>query len=253
MIILWLVFIVASIAFLCLYGMLFKATLRRPEEKSKEFAAVYAGGPGKEESEEAVVNVNLTDSMFLDEKGKPLKVENYDGYIVVGNSMELAIIKSGNLLLVPKRDVFMDNTPLPGVFILRRERVLSGQAQFKLRRIWAIAYLNQSNIEDVVRGIIAHPEFQQLKKNSDFCLDEQLMLEELLGKKGRLFIYKEEHPHFSEASSEDCRVVISTTLRTESNVDDVHTKQGRHISFSIHPASLVTGRIAYVYSRETQR
>lgn len=248
MIILWLVFIVASIAFIYLYRKLFKATLRRPEEMSKEFATVYAGSPMEEESEEAVVNVNLTDSMFLDENGNPLKVENYDGYIVAGNSMELANIKSGNLLLVRKENLFMDNTPLPGVFILKRERVLSGQAQFKLRRIWAIAYLNQSNIEDVVRGIIAHPEFQQLKKNSDFCIDEKLMLEELLGKKGRLSIYKVEHPHFSDASSGDCRIVISTTLRTESG-NDAHTKRGRHISFSIHPANLVIGRIAYVYSR----
>ena len=68
------------------------------------------------------------------------------------------------------------------------------------------------------------------------------------GENGRIDIYKTEHPHWNEDGSDDNKVVISTTLRTELDSDIFHTAKGKHISFSIHPANLVVGKVAFVYS-----
>ena len=159
----WIIFFIASIAFIVLYYVLFKATVRQPEEMSKEFAMVYAGTPDEDHQGASPININLTTSTFLDEQGRPVKVDEYDGYVVSGNSMELANIKDRNLLLVHKNDVFSDSTPLPGIFVLRREHPLTDQGKYKLRRIWAVAYLGETDLENMIRGIMTHPEFMQLK------------------------------------------------------------------------------------------
>lgn len=250
MAILWIIFIVSSLIFVILYSKLFKATVRQPEEMSKEFATVYAGNADAGHQGASPVNINITTSTFLDKKGNPVNLDEYNGYVVAGDSMELANIKDGNLLLVHKDDTFTDSTPLPGVFVLKRENPQPHQGIFKLRRIWAAAYLGQTNIKDLVKGVMAHPEFMQLRNNKELCLDEEQMLNEFLGENGRLDIYKGEHPQWGETGSDDAKVVISTTLRTEQE-NDVHTAQGRHISFSIHPAKLVVGKVAYVYSTKS--
>ena len=247
MAILWIIFVIATIIFAILYFILFRATVRKPEEMSKEFATVYAGTVDMNHQVASPVNVNLTTSTFLDEKGNPVKVADYDGYVVAGNSMELANIKDGNLLLVRKDDSFDDSTPLPGVFVLKREHALENQGKYKMRRIWSVAYLDQTKVEDMAKGIMTHPEFIKLRRNEELCLDEKNMLREFVGENGRLAIYKREHPDWNVNGSDDNKVVISTTLRTEQE-GDFHTESGRHISFSIHPANLVVGKVAYVYS-----
>lgn len=249
MAILWIIFIIATIVFVVLYYALYKATVRRPEEMFKEFSTVYAGTADNEHQGASPVNINLTTSSFLDNDGNPINVDDYDGFVVSGDSMELANIKDGNLLLVRKNERFTDSTPLPAVFVLKRENPLVGQGKYKMRRIWAVSYLGDIvSIEDVVRGIMNHPEFIQLKRSTDLCLDEASMLREFTGEGGRIEQYKNEHPHWNDVDSEENKVVISTTLRTEHEGDVLHTPQGRHISFSIHPASLVVGKVAYAYS-----
>ena len=246
---LWILFFIATIVFIVLYYLLFKATVRQPEEISKEFSTVYAGTADKEHLGASPVNINLTTSTFLDDNGNPINVDEYDGFVVSGNSMELANIKDGNLLLVKKNDRFTDSTPLPGVFVLKRENALQHQGKYKMRRIWAVSYLDETaSVEEIIRGIMNHPEFKQLSKNKDLCLDEDSMLKEFTGEKGRLEIYRKEHPYWNISGSDENKVVISTTLRTELDSDKVHTAQGKHISFSVHPASLVVGRVSYVYS-----
>lgn len=246
---LWILFIVASIVFIVLYYILFKATVRQPNEMSKEFSTVYAGTADKKHLGASPVNINLTTSTFLDDNGNPINVDEYDGFVVSGDSMELANIKDGNLLLVRKNELFTDSTPLPGVFVLKRENALEHQGKYKLRRIWAVSYLDDiTSVENIVRGIMKHPEFKQLSKKKELFLDEDSMLKEFLGDKGRLAVYQKEHPHWNEVGAADNKVVISTTLRTESEGDEVHTAKGRHISFSVHPTNLVVGKVAFVYS-----
>lgn len=249
MVLLLIIFIIALVTFVVLYGILLKATIRQPDEKSMEFATVYAGTADKEHQGADPVNIDITANTFLDEQGNPIKVDEYEGYVVSGNSMELANIRDGNLLLVRRNEVFTDNTPLPGVFVLKREHVSEGQGKYKMRRIWAVAYLGETDIEKLASGIMNHPEFMLLKRNKNLCLDEAQMLSEFTGKDGRMDIYKKEHPRWNESGSDENRVVISTTLRTESDRDAFITN-GRHISFSVHPANLVVGKVAFAYSKK---
>lgn len=249
MTILWIIFVVSLGTFLFLFFFFAKAAMRRPEEISMKFATVYAGAANHDHQGASPVDVNLTDFAFLDEKGNPVKVEDYNGYVVNGNSMELANIKDGNLLLVRRDEKFTDSTPLPGIFVLRRENIHEGEGQYKLRRIWAVAYLNETDMNVLARGIMNHPEFMQLRKNKELCLDEKQMLEEFTGPKGRLDIYKKEHPHWNKINEEENRIVVSTTLRTEYE-GDIHTTKGKHIAFSIHPANLVVGKVAYAYLKK---
>ncbi len=247
MVILWMIFIASVIVFTYLYYKLLRATVRQPEKMSKEFSTVYAGNADKEHQGASPININLATSSFLDNSGNPVKVDEYEGFVVSGNSMELAKIKDGDLLLVHKNEIFNDNTPLPGVFVLKRENAKDNQGKYKMRRIWAVAYLCDTNIDNTLLGIMNHPEFRQLKKNEELCLDDAMMLREFSGENGRLDVYKREHPNWNKEWSDESKVVISTTLRTEKSVDMIHSACGRHISFSVHPANLVVGKVAFVY------
>lgn len=245
---LWFLFVAATIVFAFLYYKLFKASMKQPGELSKEFATVYAGTADHSHQGTTLMNFNIAESTFLDDSGKQVNVDEYDGFVVSGNSMELANVKDGNLLLVRKNQSFTDSTPLPGVFVLKREKALENEGKYKMRRIWAVAYLGETVVENMIRGIMSHPEFMQLKRNTELYFDDEFILNEFLGDNGRLAIYKREHPHWNEVGSEENKVVISTTLRTESANDKYHSVRGKHISFSVHPASLVVGRVCYVYS-----
>lgn len=246
--ILWIIFISALGMFVILYYFFAKAAIRRPEEQSFEFKTVYAGAAAPEhQGDSPCYRVDLTTSVFLDEKGEHVKIDEYNGFFVSGDSMELANIRDGNLLLVKKDYAFSDGTPLPGVFVLKREHPRKDEAEYKLRRVWAIAYLNETNVESLAKGILNHPEFLQLRRNNGFWLDEDKMLAEFTGQNGRLDIYKKEHPSWNVTNSVENRIVVSTTLRKEQE-GDYHTENGRHIAFSIHPANLVVGKVEHVYA-----
>lgn len=246
-IILWATFIVATIAFLVLYIKLIIATRKKIDVKQYELCcqAVYAGSPEDDHTDHAVVYpIKVPNNYFLDENDNPIDVDAYNGFRVEGDSMELANIKNGNLVFVPKSYNLTDDIPLPSVFVLQRECPSANEAQYKLRRVWAIAYLNKTNIESVLQGIIAHPVFQRLKLNEGVCQTDEQLLEEFMGTNGKLETYKNNHSHWNENEHGEERVVISTTLRKKND----RVNKGKHISLSIHPAYLVVGKVAYVYS-----
>lgn len=247
-IILWAIFILATIAFLVLFINLIIATQKKADVKQRELhcQVVYAGSPEDDHTDNAVAcPVKVYSDSFLDENDNPIDIDAYDGYRVEGDSMELANIKNGNLVFVPKDYNFTDDIPLPNVFVLKREHPSASEAQYKLRRVWAIAYLNKTNIESVLQGIIAHPVFQRLKLNEGVCQTDEQLLEEFMGTNGKLETYKKDHLHWNENEHYEGHVVISTTLRKKC---DGGNSRGKLISLSIHPAHLVVGKVAYVYS-----
>lgn len=140
---------------------------------------------------------------------------------------------------------------MPNIFVLEREHLHESEAKYKLRRVWAVAYLSEVDLKDVIGGIMAHPEFLRLKQNKNVCVDDQQMEDEFFGDRGRLSIYKTEHINWNVPGSNEERVVISTTLRKEQCDDNLHTEAGKHISFSIHPADLVVGQVVYAYPKRT--
>ena len=251
MVALWIVFIISSAIFVFLFGKLIRATRKSNQETFMDFSYVYAGEADGEQMDASAVNMPVSERVFLDENGSPIDLKKYDGYLVKGNSMELANIKEGDILLSAHDFTFEDNTPLPNIFVLEREHPQENEAKYKLRRVWAVAYLSEVDPKDVIRGIMAHPEFIKLKQNNNVCVDDQQMEDEFLEDGGRLSIYKKEHPNWSKEGHNEARVAISTTLRKETEDGNLHTEAGKHISFSIHPASLVVGQVVYAYPPRT--
>lgn len=243
----WILFSITAVLFVILFTIVSVATRNLPKIGNKRFALVYAGNP--EEDEKAnELEIPLSKFIFKDNEEKDVPIDDYDGYIAKGNSMELANIKNGDLMLVSKNYKFQDDTPLPNIFILKREHVIDEtEAKFKLRRVWAIVHLNEAtNLEDVIKGIKEHPVFNDLQNKTDYYLSTEQMENEFFDlENGRFSIYKKEHPRWNDINHEDSRVIISTTLRN--NHDQFKTKSGKHISFSIHPANLVVGAVAYTY------
>lgn len=249
MVALWIVFIISSAIFVILFGKLIRATRKSNRETSKDFSYVYAGEADGEQIDAPAINMPVSERVFLDENGCLIDLKKYDGYLVKGNSMELANIKEGDILLSAHDFTFEDNIPLPNIFVLEREHLHEKEAKYKLRRVWAVAYLSEVDPKDVIRGIMTHPEFIKLKQNKNVCVDDQQMEDEFL--EDRLPIYKKEHPNWNTKGHNEERVAISTTLRKETNNGQLHTEAGKHISFSIHPASLVVGQVVYAYPPRT--
>ena len=135
MVALWIVFIISSAIFVFLFGKLIRATRRSNQEMSMDFSYVYAGEADGEQIGASAVNMPVSERVFLDEKGSPIDIEKYDGYLVKGNSMELANIKEGDILLSAHDFTFEDNTPLPNIFVLEREHSHENEAKYKLRRV----------------------------------------------------------------------------------------------------------------------
>ena len=254
----WILFFIAATAFILMFVKLIKATHDLPKIDAKTFEPALAGHPEETVEDVEELKISLSEFVFMDKKGIDLPIEEYDGYVAKGESMKLAGINNGDLMLVPKNYLFQSSTPLPDVFILKRERSneeehMNEKAKYKLRRVWAQAYLGgTTELEDVIKGIMVNPEFIALMDKSDYCISTQQMMQEFFDeKRGRFQIYKKEHPHWEEEGHEDSRVIISTTLRP--NCSQMTTNEGTHISFSIHPSSLIVGVVAHVYSNPNIR
>lgn len=248
MILIWILFVLAVIAFVVLFCILNKKIRKLPDAGTKVFLPVYAGCPEECDKEIGAIEISLVKFNFRDENDNTICLDDYEGYVAEGDSMELANIKNGDLMLVHKNYEFHDSTPLPNIFVLKREHKHENEAGHKLRRVWAVINLTESDICNVIKGISAHPAFIKLQQNKEFCVDNEQMLNEFFGEKGRLYKYKKDHPLWNQHNCSDSRVIISTTLRT--NKEGFNTGKGKHISFSIHPANLVVGQVSYVYSKE---
>lgn len=136
MVALWIVFGISSAIFVILFGKLIWVTRKSNQETSMDFSYVYAGESDGEQIDAPAVNMPVSEQVFLDEKGHPIDLKQYEGYIVKGNSMELANIKEGDILLSANDFKFEDNTPLPNIFVLEREHPHENEAKYKLRRVW---------------------------------------------------------------------------------------------------------------------
>lgn len=250
----WILFSMAVAAFIWMLVKLVLATRDTPVIDTKIFKPALAGGHLEEDNEVEELEIPLTEFVFKDKNGIDLPIEEYDGYVAKGKSMKLAGIVEGDLMLVPKNYKFQSSTPLPDVFILHRERIDAEghenvKAKYKLRRVWALAYLGGStSLEDVMKVVMGHPVFIDLLNNPECGISPQQLWDEFFDEvKGRFSKYKAEHPHWNDPNHEDSIAVISTTLRP--NDEPLKTgEKGEHVSFSIHPSKLIVGAVSYVYS-----
>lgn len=205
--------------------------------KSMYYAAC-AGNPEKE-MKEMVCGASMSSNTMLNEDGKRLATDDYNIYVASGESMSLADIHDGDMLFSRKGfkpdEIELD---LPGIYILKRENPKPQEPLYKVRRIWALWNVDgEQPIDSLLRDIINSDNFQELKNDGekfDLYPGEIYLIDEF---KKRLEIYRKDHSECNNPQNENHIAVISTTLRKGEN----------KISFSIHPAKIVVGKVNYVY------
>lgn len=184
----------------------------------------------------SVETISLTNNKFTDINGEIIKIENYDGFIVKGNSMQFCNILTNDLLLAQK-DFKISDLKFPEVIALSNYNVAPEQCKYKLRRAWHICSDKNTNEEfkNILTQIILTPKFQELKsslREKGIDQTDDLIDDFFDEKNGRLAKYKALYGN--EAIS---LIVISTT----------YEPKDKKVHFSIHKTDTIVGIVRYVF------
>jgi hypothetical protein len=230
--------IILAIIFLLIYIFGERKTRRNVrsihEELSKEVLPTVSAGshykdiPAKKES------VSTTFNAFRNSAGLRLDTDEYNAYLVQGNSMQYCDIHTGDIVFSPKGFRVDDLNKFPSIIILKNNEATSEQCQYKIRRAWKICQdnLSEPKYDDILKEIMESSEYIILKEKArDIYESDDEMLKEF---KRKLDIYINER----KTSDTTENIVISSTY----NVDD------KKIKFSIHRISSIMGMVKYVAS-----
>lgn len=191
-----------------------------------------------------VETISLEYNGFNDENGKLVNIENFYKYIVKGDSMQFCNIFTGDLILVPKGFSITDLYNLPSVIVIKDNKALPSQCQYKIRRAWMVCSdkTDKEKLRDILVDIMNSNQFRDLQKELEkerIHQNEQELLCDFFDEKdGRLERYLR-----TNSDNTECQIVISTTYDTEK----------RKIHFSIHKVENVIGIVKYVYDINGQR
>ena len=180
---------------------------------------------------------------FRKADGNILSVEDYDRYIVMGESMLLGGIQNQDFVFV-KKVPEPNHLILPAIMVLRREpaalqraAMFDDKAELKIRRSWRMCSLSCSDkeINAMVNAIIMSDDFQALRRMDESkFLSNEWMLNDF---SNRLMRYRNEHSGCEQANHPDNMALISTTY---------DTMQGR-VHFSIHSSHSIVGKVEYAF------
>lgn len=234
--------ILIILALLCISFMILlarmagKARKRANEEyEYSEYLVACAGGsdPAVPETLKSVSEVNTT---FVDIKGQTINIDDFQRFIVHGNSMSLCGIVDGSIIMV-KEDASSaaDRDSMPKIMVIKRRNSIDGEAGYKVRRVWYISTIDALSDEDIFSEILKVPGFSNLI-SSPQSPGLQAMIDDF--KNVRITRYLEDYPGADAELSPYHKVVLSTTLDTTTN----------RIHFSIHPLANVVGEVQHVFS-----
>ena len=123
------------------------------------------------------------------------------------------------------------NTVFPVVLVLLRSKVLGDRPQYKIRRTWKVTkYTNDENLLLEISQIINSSSFQEIR-NLDVYDGDSAVINDF--NQTRLPLYKREYVECDNPNVSDKEIVISTTYHTSERV----------IRFSLHPKSMIVGRV----------
>lgn len=182
---------------------------------------------------------------FYDKNNNPVDPEKFKKYWVKGWSMLLCGIKDNDLLFthdIKLNDILSAN--YPQVYVLRRDDYVrhkvaeeNDMAEYKIRRTWAVVRIGKDDLIECAKRIMSTDEFKDLqKKYSTAFLKEEEMLEDFENE--RIEKFMNQYPDSVEETSENHIAIISTTLKSS---------KGDKVTFSIHPARTVVGKVIYSY------
>lgn len=182
---------------------------------------------------------------FYDKNNNPVNPENFKKYWVKGCSMLLCGIKENDLLFthdIGLKDIL--SAVYPQVYVLKRDDYVrhkvaeeNDMAEYKIRRTWAVVHIGKDDLIECAKRIMSTDEFRDLQaKHPTAFLTEKEMLEDFENE--RIEKFKNHYPNSAEETNENHIAIISTTLKSS---------KGDKVTFSIHPARTVVGKVIYSY------
>lgn len=192
----------------------------------------YAGSCHNKLPKSSFLKADLIDRLKSSIASEQQKKKDLKPFIVQGNSMQYAEIKSGDIVFANEQLNSFD-TNLPKIVVLSIASP-DNKPAFKIRRTWRIidADSNPNSVRQKVENTLNSPKFEELRiRVADKCPDDNVLINEVLEKYNSL-------PE--EIKSK--KLLLSTTYRTED----------QKIGFSIHNASDLVGVVEYVSSPTTE-
>lgn len=181
---------------------------------------------------------------FRNKGGNSIDTNQFGKYWVRGSSMLLCGILDNDLLLT--RTISLDKIKFPTVVVLQRDKDAKAKAaakndfaEMKVRRAWAVSKIDadKTSLLNCVRDIIHSEQFMKLKElHPEAFLSESEMLDDFENE--RISNYMRQYPSCINDADENNKAIISTTLKSS---------KGNKVTFSIHPARLVKGKVIYSF------
>lgn len=217
----------------------FSRKKRRQKLLYSYYPTASAGDPHEPETAKSV---SVDYNRFLNKDKEPLNPNDYEQFVVEGNSMQFCGIHNKDLLFVAKNFRLEDLKVFPDILVLKHLDAKPGESKYKVRRAWGVAYYEKDDrFEKEVRKIMASKDFQKLKEC--LCEDGSLaykgdnaVVDDFLSK--RLPEYERKYINCKNPDLLNKTVVISTTFNT--------TKKDIH--FSIHPIANIVGIVKECYT-----
>lgn len=174
-----------------------------------------------------VYGLDLT--QYKDSQGRVLDPDDYNLFIVDGESMQFCGIHNNDLIFSTKTFVADTTDSFPAVLVVRKNHVIEDYPAYKVRRAWGVINYDSDPVK-TVRNLLQSDEFRQVKYLSEYPGDE-IIMEDFITL--RLPRYENEFIKCPVPDVKDRTVIISTTYNTEK----------KKIHFSIHPISRVVGKV----------
>lgn len=150
----------------------------------------------------------------------------YSPYVVDGDSMQFAKIKSGDIVFVENWN--SEDHSFPQVVVLQHVDQVSNRLSYKVRRAWSTLPkdVNEEKLMSISAEILASSKFENLRSLvGDKCPSDQDLKMELLSKFRNLPIEKRSN-----------QLLLSTTYNTAE----------KRIALSLHNLSAIVGVVRYV-------
>lgn len=179
----------------------------------------------------------LSGFSYTQNNGERVKLDTYQGYrrfIVTGHSMILCGIDENDVVFVKPTNA--NDVKFPSLLVLRRSYVDANEAQYKIRRSWALYNPSKDGkIKDFVKLLMESEAFSKIRQVNEFPKDRQAVLSDL----------EKRYNKFVATRGKNETAIISTTLhngRHEENSPDF----GK-VLFSVHPLDSLVGTVEHVY------
>ncbi|MDE6226365.1 MAG: hypothetical protein K2M63_02475 [Muribaculaceae bacterium] len=222
------------LAYMCFVTHTDRAKMRT--QMTKQLRQIDLASAGSDEDgchlRKRSVEVSSVDTtLYTDGAGNVLNPDDYNLFIVDGNSMRLCGIYDKNLIFVTKTLNITEVNNFPIILVLNKKNVRDDRPAFKIRRTWAhISFSDDRAIMEVLSSILCSEPFQEIRNLAEYPGDD-VIIEDF--QKTRLVHYKAQYIDCENPNRADRDIIISSTLETSNN----------RIHFSIHPISRISGEV----------